>query len=429
MTELWNNDHILHIGGETSTPDDPASDTIALRRKIEPWLSSVFQSEHLSLLLGNGFTTGLAHCASAMPVSMEGDGFDACPNHGKVATHAAKLAQQMGRGTANIEDNLSAALALLAGLQILDSEEAAAWETAIDDVMRGFINDVLTTERGIIDGLEKPSVADGPLASELLVSFLMSFASRTASRERLHIFTTNYDRLVERGCDHAGLRIIDRFVGALEPEFRSSRLHIDMHYMPPGVRGEPRHLEGVVHLTKLHGSLDWRYEKPRLFRTGLPFGADAAHPAIPTSPRDSVMIYPNAVKDVETASYPYADLFRDFSSSICQPNHVLVTYGYGFGDDHVNRVIADMLTIPSTHLVILSWSEKPHDRIASFIKRVGRPQQLTLLLGKHFGDFRQLVENYLPKPAIDPLTIRMGELVERRGKAKKPESDNGGEFA
>tara|TARA_R100001129_G_scaffold88146_3_gene60107 strand:+ start:17792 stop:18874 length:1083 start_codon:yes stop_codon:yes gene_type:complete len=358
---------------------------------------------------------------------MERGGFDACPNHAKVATHAAKAAAQMGRGIANIEDNLSAALALLTGLQILESEEAASWENAIDEVMRGFINDVLTTEKGILDGLEKPSTPDGPLARELLVSFLMSFASRTASRERLHIFTTNYDRLVERGCDHAGLRIIDRFVGALEPEFRSSRLHVDMHYMPPGVRGEPRHLEGVVHFTKLHGSLDWRYEKPRLFRTGLPFGADATHPAIPASPRDSVMIYPNAVKDVETASYPYADLFRDFSSSICQPNNVLVTYGYGFGDDHVNRVIADMLTIPSTHLVVLAWSEKPHDRIASFVKRVGRPQQLTLLLGKHFGDFRQLVENYLPKPAIDPLTIRMGELVERRGKAKKQEANEGGE--
>jgi len=429
MMENWEHDHILHIGGETSTPADPASKSAALRKRIEPWLSSVFQSEHLSLLLGNGFTTGLAHCASAAPVSMVGDGFEACPNHEMVTAYASKVAKQMGRGSANIEDHLSAALALLTGLQILESPDAPVWEAAIDEVLRGFIKDVLATEKGILDGFDKASADGGPLVRELLISFLMSFASRTASRDRLHIFTTNYDRLIERGCDHAGLRIIDRFVGALEPEFRSSRLHVDMHYMPPGVRGEPRHLEGVVHLTKLHGSLDWRYEKPRLFRTGLPFGADAGHPAIPVSPRDSVMIYPNAVKDVETASYPYADLFRDFSSSICQPNHVLVTYGYGFGDDHVNRVISDMLTIPSTHLVILAWSEPPHDRIASFIERVGRPQQLTLLLGKHFGDFQQLIENYLPKPAIDPLTIRMGELVERRGKAIKTEADEGGDAA
>jgi hypothetical protein len=199
-----------------------------------------------------------------------------------------------------------------------------------------------------------------------------------------------------------------------------------MHYTPPGIRGEPRHLEGVVHLTKLHGSLDWRYEQPRLYRTSLPFGADDTHPAVPASPRQSVMIYPNAIKDVETAAYPYADLFRDFSSAICQPNSVLVTYGYGYGDDHVNRVIADMLTIPSTHLVILAWDQKPHERIASFVARVGRPQQLSLLVGTHFGDIRELVEHYLPKPAIDPLTIRMTELVERRGKLAGTEPSAGG---
>jgi hypothetical protein len=234
----------------------------------------------------------------------------------------------------------------------------------------------------------------------------MSFASRAASRERLHVFTTNYDRVIEKAADLAGLRIIDRFIGAVEPEFRSSRLQVDMHYVPPGSSAEPRRLEGVVYFTKLHGSVD---------RVPLPFGAAADHPGLPQNPRDSVVVYPNAVKDVETAAYPYADLFRDFSAALCRPNSVLVSYGYGFGDNHINRIIADMLTIPSTHLVIIAWSERPHRRITSFLERVGRPQQLSLLLGKHFGDIEELVGHYLPKPAIDPLTIRMSELVERRG--------------
>lgn len=422
----WEHDHVLHIGGETETPADPASETGAWRKRIEPWLSAVFQAEHLSLLLGNGFTTGIARHAGATPVSMDKAAFG-CPEEDKVNAYAAKLAAATGRGSANIEDQLSAALSFLSGLQILEHKDAAAWEEAIDKVLGSFIKGVLGTERSIRDALDKPPATGGPLPREILVSFLMSFASRTASRERLHIFATNYDRLIERGCDLAGLRIVDRFVGTIEPEFRSSRLQVDMHYTPPGIRGEPRHLEGVVHMTKLHGSVDWRYEPPRLYRTGLAFGADDNHPAVPKSPRQSVMIYPNAVKDVETAAYPYADLFRDFSSATCQPNSVLVTYGYGYGDDHVNRIIADMLTIPSSHLVIIAWSEKPHERIASFVARVGRPQQLTLLVGTHFGDIRQLVEHYLPKPAIDPLTIRMTELVERRGAfaGKEPEGGAG----
>jgi hypothetical protein len=410
----WERDHILHIGGETETPADPATNTVGWRKRIEPWLSAVFQAEHLSLLLGNGFTTGVAMQAGGAPVGMDKVAFG-CAHEDKVNVHAARMAAAVGRGTANIEDQLSAALSLLSGLGILQHADALAWKEAIDKVLGGFVRQVLTTEKSIHDGLGESPPSGGPLAREVLVSFLMSFASRAASRERLHIFTTNYDRVIERGCDLAGLRIVDRFVGAIEPEFRSSRLRIDMHYTPPGIRGEPRHLEGVVHLTKLHGSLDWRYEQPRLYRTALPFGADNKHPVVPEDPHQSVIIYPNAVKDVETAAYPYADLFRDFSTAICQPNNVLVTYGYGYGDDHVNRVIADMLTIPSTHLVIIAWSKKPHERIASFVGRVGRPQQLTLLIGTHFGHIQQLVEHYLPKPAIDPLTIRMTELLERRG--------------
>ena len=77
-------------------------------------------------------------------------------------------------------------------------------------------------------------------AFNYLVSFLMSFANRPNTRERLHIFTTNYDRYIEAGCDVAGLRLIDRFVNTLRPVFRTSRLNVDLHYNPPGLRGEPR---------------------------------------------------------------------------------------------------------------------------------------------------------------------------------------------
>ena len=425
----WNQDNILLIAGKVECPANPEQDRQKWRKKIEPWLSSIFQSEHLSLLLGAGFSTAVAYLAQAQSVGMDKVAFDA-PHQDKVTAYAKKNAERMGRGEPNIEDQLSTALALLSGLQIVEAEAAGKWEAAIDTVLEKFLRDLLAAEKSISAGLDNrrgPEILSG---REALVSFLMSFASRAASRDRLHIFTTNYDRLVERGADIAGLRIVDRFVGSLEPEFRSSRLQVDLHYMPPGVRGEPRHLEGVVHLTKLHGSLDWRYERPRLWRSAVPFGAAPGHPGIPEKPRETVMIYPNAAKDVETAAYPYADLFRDFSAALCRPNSVLVCYGYGFGDDHLNRILSDMLTIPSTHLVIIAWGEKPHERIRKFIEGAGHLSQITLLLGKHFGDLSELVGHYLPKPAIDPLTLRMTQLVERRGEARalaNPEGEGEGE--
>ena len=54
------------------------------------------------------------------------------------------------------------------------------------------------------------------------------------------------------------------------PIFRSSRLNLDIHYNPPGIRGEPRYLEGVARLTKLHGSVDWVQNEDEIRRIGLP---------------------------------------------------------------------------------------------------------------------------------------------------------------
>ena len=121
---------------------------------------------------------------------------------------------------------------------------------------------------------------------------------------------------------------------------------------------------------------------------------------------------------------------------MCRPNSSLVTYGYGFGDDHVNRVIKDMLTIPSTHLVIVAWDQTNPDnadhsanssrhRIIEFCRKVGKRAQISLLLGSHFGDLETLVENYLPKPAIDRITIRKTKLEEQRGEGYKKSIEGG----
>lgn len=425
------NPHIYRCGpnGGFDLVDADVADPGSFRKHIEPWLTAVFQSEHLSLLLGSGFTCGIAYASGAKPADMSKCIWD-CELKEKVEEHADVAAKRCGRGSANIEDQIRAAMQLHAGLKVMGDRRADAWKTQIDKQLKRFLGSILDSERSI-----REAPADKKQQGEdLLVSFLLSFASRAATRERLNLFTTNYDRLIEHGCDLAGLHVIDRFVGALSPVFRASRLNIDIHYNPPGIRGEPRYLEGVVRLCKIHGSLDWRWENGELRQCALPFGAAANHPGIPPEPSHSVMIYPNPAKDVETLDYPYAELFRDLAAAICRPNSSLVTYGYGFGDDHVNRVLKDMLTIPSTHLVIMAW-DKPNSadeddaanacrkRIIRFCTDVGKASQISLLLGSCFGDVTTLVNHYLPKPAIDLITIRRAELVQRRGETALPPSD------
>lgn len=408
----------------------PAADAVQQHReRIEPWLAALLQAEHLNLLVGSGLTTAIAHQTGAPPIAMSANGFD-CGYHAAVSSAARESAKASGRGEPNLEDTIRVTMDLIHGLRILSCEsdekddflkKAAAlyeeWKMALERRLMDLLREVLASEHGIRCGLAEDS-AKAHSARRLLGSFLLTFASRVATRERLHIFTTNYDRLIEFGADILGLRTIDRFVGVIEPVFRASRIGIDMHYNPPGIRGEPRYLEGVIYLTKLHGSIDWRQEGEngyggRIVRAALPFGAPADHSELPNNAFDRLMIYPNPAKDVETLEYPYAELFRDFAAAVCQPNAVLVTYGYGFGDDHINRILRDMLTIPSTHLAILSYDDAA-GRIRRFCEGVGRDEQITLLVGPHFGNLATLVEHYLPKPAIDRTTWRMVELVNKR---------------
>ena len=280
--------------------------------------------------------------------------------------------------------------------------------------MQDFAKSILKSEEGIASAAEDKREE----AFNTLVTFLMSFASRTGARDRLNIFTTNYDRLIEAGAELAGLHLLDRFLGKLMPIFRCSRLDLDMHYNPPGIRGEPRYLEGVARYTKLHGSVDWVQTGKDIRRIGLPFGAASVDPylqapGLSEASAHGLMIYPNAAKDRETADYPYVELFRDLAAAVCRPNSTLVTYGYSFGDEHINRVIRDMLTIPSTHLVVISYDD-PLGRVMQTYQELGRPSQISLLIGPALADLTTLTEHYLPKPAIDKTTFRMSELLKQR---------------
>lgn len=389
---------------------DEKFDDQKLRERIEPWLTSLFQSEHLNLLLGAGLTTGVCGIAGEQSAKMLKTEFSY--KREQIENAAKKSAQSMGRNDGNFEDRIRVAIDLLRTLELYDERGAKKLRKEVEEKLSALAMDVLKAESDMLKNENKGK------AFNCLVSFLMSFASRVGTRDRLHIFTTNYDRFIEEAADIAGLHLIDRFVGKLEPVFRSSRMNIDLHYNPPGIRGEPRYLEGVARFTKLHGSLDWVKGGDFIRRMGLPFGSASIMPflaahGLSKNCVDGLMIYPNSSKDVETSYYPYVELFRDFAAATCRPNTCLVTYGYSFGDEHINRAIRDMLTIPSTHLVIISYDD-PLGRILSFYENSANKDQLSLIVGPSVADLQKLTENFLPKAAIDFASQRMGRLIQSR---------------
>jgi hypothetical protein len=99
-------------------------------------------------------------------------------------------------------------------------------------------------------------------------------------------------------------------------------------------------------------------------------------------------------------------------------------------------VIEDMITIPSTHLVVIAWDRNyanegnpvnfgsSRERIVKFLEDKNSAQ-CTLLIGEHFADLKNLVEFYLPKSAIDRLTVKMQKLKDNRGDRNKGDHNSG----
>lgn len=205
-----------------------------LRSRIEPWLTSLFQSEHLSLLAGSGLTHAVHRVATG-----EGAAGMAAVTlgrfHDRISQAAELSAKRSGRNAGNLEDHIRAANELVRGFEVFGaSRHAEQLRGVLAHALQEFSAAILRSESGIA----KADEGKREQAFSVLVNFMMSFASRSGVRDRLNIFTTNYDRLIEAGAELAGLHLLDRFLGNLMPIFRSSRLDLDMHYNPPGIRGE-----------------------------------------------------------------------------------------------------------------------------------------------------------------------------------------------
>ncbi len=91
-----------------------------LRSRIEPWLTSLFQSEHLSLLAGSGLTSAVQGCCIYKADNGMGVFEPKSFYHDQITQKATESAIRMGRDSKpNIEDYIRVQNELLRGLEIV----------------------------------------------------------------------------------------------------------------------------------------------------------------------------------------------------------------------------------------------------------------------------------------------------------------------
>jgi hypothetical protein len=129
---------------------------------------------------------------------------------------------------------------------------------------------------------------------------------------------------------------------------RTESYHYDLYYPGETTEGRVSRVDRVLHLYKLHGSINWRR------RTAQAEEVIISHAEPSDGEYGDVMIYPSPLKVTEMNGYPYSEMFRHFSTHIRQPQSVLIVIGYAFQDSHVNRLIYQALTIPSFVLIVVT---------------------------------------------------------------------------
>ena len=116
------------------------------------------------------------------------------------------------------------------------------------------------------------------------------------------------------------------------PFFNSESIE-DMNFIPNQTK-----------LWKIHGSLGWHFDNKTKKVCRKDFdGKD-------------FLIYPSILKYNESKKQPYTALMDRLTNFLKQPDTVLITCGYSFGDEHINeRIITALNTNTSAHVLALYY--------------------------------------------------------------------------
>jgi len=253
---------------------------------------------------------------------------------------------------------------------------------------------------------------DGLSTYKTLVRKLLT---RPLNLKRVNVFTLNYDTLVEQASDAEGVVLLDGFVGTQRRIFRPESYEQDLYFPAETTEGRVHRFDRVLHLYKLHGSITWTASEPTIDN---PYGVQSA--AFDPAGSQPLLIYPTPAKYGETLGMPYSELFRRFAAAVVRPQSVLFVIGYGFGDEHVNAIIRQALTVPSFTLVIVDPAPK-----SPFVKtlRAQKDRRVWIAEGPTLGTLAGFVDQVLPD--LRDEEIRKKVLATHRALAESSPAQGG----
>lgn len=232
-------------------------------------------------------------------------------------------------------------------------------------------------------------------------------ARRPQGKPRTRVFTTNYDLCIEQAAASSGAFIVDGFGRESPPVFDGTNFDIDFVRRRIESKG-PEFIDGVVHLAKLHGSVDWELDQSKIIRRSQP-----------TAP---VIIYPRSDKFELTYRQPFLEMMSQLQSTLRQSSLGLLVIGFGFADAHLSEMILSAVKRNLSMRVVVatlqceqhcnpanSWAYRP--KIELLQKLISQGDSRIALLDSSFHDFVRLVPDLGTETEEDKLRHVLRKLI------------------
>lgn len=349
---------------------DEASEEFAAQLKaaneqLKGCLRTSLQMQHVIVLSGCGTSLGPTTKGPSMKALWE-----ACVD----SNSDAALMKKVGYDAKNEAENIEALLSQCEAFQLVRPDAAVA----------EFLTE---SKRTILNQCSKFLTPNSPQL-DAHKTFLRRLARRRARDSRLKVFTTNYDLCFENAAGELGLVVMDGFSFSAPRRFDSKFFRYDIVARPSTGDEIGTPLEGVFHLCKLHGSVNWeRDARQNVIEKRDP------------DPDRACLIYPAKGKYQQAFLQPHLEMLSQYLAALREPNTCLVVVGFGFNDDHLAEpILSAMESNPHLRLIIVDPNcqariakEIPSSNYWEKFFALSQRGEDVWFLNMGFGDFAQRI--------------------------------------
>lgn len=326
---------------------------------IKKELSKVLDTRNLSFLIGSGCSLG----ANGIPTMKEladnlfepKNNLDEKLKDKVFETVHFEILNRLKINYKNepFRTNLETFLGTLYSYKFYLEKLKEASEDTFDNDLKDLNNLILRTKEYILfECLNEKNKGNDDNIVDVYKQFYRKLSLRDSNLQKPNVFTTNYDLFSERAMDNLGISYTNGFSGFVERFFNPSIFNYALAEQMDISSLKWSVIDSFIYLFKIHGSVNWVEKDINNKLFSIQELQDVSFDKLKNEA--NYMIYPSPLKQNASLGSPYADLFREFQKRITQKQSTLVTMGFSFGDEHINNIIYQALTIPSFRLVIFS---------------------------------------------------------------------------